>query len=77
MMEKTRSMTVDCVAYDLEDSVTESKKLEARRNVCNFLQERQTMGGVREVAVRINSTGSGLAEDDLTAVVKFNSSIGL
>lgn len=62
---------MDCIAYDLEDSVTEGKKLEARANVFNFLRETRAVGGVREVAVRINSTGSGLAEDDLTTVVNY------
>ena len=57
------------MAYDLEDSVTPGKKAEARANVRNVLRRRPRGKGVGEYAVRINSVGSGLAEDDLTAVV--------
>lgn len=62
-------MKVDCVVYDLEDSVLENQKSVARANVCNFLQERHNMHGVNEIAVRINSLKSGLAEKDIAAVV--------
>ncbi|KAL8867633.1 MAG: hypothetical protein Q9174_005533 [Haloplaca sp. 1 TL-2023] len=69
MLEKSRSLDVDCVAYDLEDSVTRSQKPEARSNVRQFLQQPRS-ANVRDNAVRINSVGSGLAVDDLTEVLK-------
>lgn len=72
MIEKTREFKVDCVAYDLEDSVTASRKPEARANVCDFLNDEPRPKGVGERAVRINSVGSGLAEDDLNEVVMEN-----
>jgi citrate lyase subunit beta-like protein len=68
MLEKSRNLTVDCVAYDLEDSVTPAKKANARRNIFELLN-RPRAPGIREQAVRINSMSSGLAEDDLRAVV--------
>ncbi len=68
MLDKSRGLSVDCIAYDLEDSVTASKKPEARTNIRRFLQTRSA--GVRENAVRINAVDSGLALDDLTAVVR-------
>jgi citrate lyase subunit beta-like protein len=67
-LEKSRGLTVDCVAYDLEDSVTPSKKPEARQNLRQFLA-RERAPGIREQAVRINAVDSGLALDDLTEVV--------
>lgn len=70
MIEKTRGLNVDCVAYDLEDSVTAAKKSEARANICDFLNGPRPQG-IGESAVRINSIGSGLAEDDLNDVVRF------
>jgi citrate lyase subunit beta-like protein len=71
MLEKSRSMpAVDCVAYDLEDSVTMAMKEAARKNVKRIL-ERPRAGGIGEQAVRINSVGSGLAVDDLREVVGF------
>ena len=62
-------LNVDCVAYDLEDSVTLGKKVEARANISAFLR-RPRIASVRENAVRINSVGSGLAEADLTEIVR-------
>jgi len=68
MLSKSRGLNVDCVSYDLEDSVTQGKKVEARQNLRQFfLQPRAE--GVKEQAVRINSVDSGLALDDLTEVV--------
>ena len=67
MLDKTRSLKVDCVAYDLEDSVVPSKKSDARGSISRFLQTRSA--GVNENAVRINAVDTGLALEDLTAVV--------
>ncbi|KAL4751766.1 hypothetical protein BDW72DRAFT_87407 [Aspergillus terricola var. indicus] len=66
---KSRSLTADCVAYDLEDSVTPHKKAEARSLVRRALDE-PAPPGIRERAVRINSVDSGLALADLTEVLK-------
>ena len=59
---------MDCVAYDLEDSVTPGRKAEARSNLREFLLQ-QRSSGIGEQAVRINAVESGLALDDLTEVV--------
>lgn len=67
-LEKSRGLNVDCVAYDLEDSVTPGRKAEARRNLRHFLEQPRS-AGIREQAVRINAVESGLALDDLTEVV--------
>ena len=68
MLEKSKNLTVDCVAYDLEDSVTPGKKVEARRNLRQLLEQPRS-GTIKEQAVRINAVESGLALDDLTEVV--------
>ncbi|KAK5725089.1 hypothetical protein LTR17_013288 [Elasticomyces elasticus] len=69
-LEKSRGFqALDSVAYDLEDSVTPSKKPEGRKNVLNILNQ-DRVPGVREQAVRINSVGSGFALDDLTEILK-------
>ncbi|KAI9662248.1 MAG: hypothetical protein M1821_008414 [Bathelium mastoideum] len=67
MLTKSRGLNVDCVAYDLEDSVTPGKKAEARQNLRNLL-EQPRVAGIREQTVRINSVDSGYALDDLTEV---------
>ena len=68
MLDKSRGLNVDCVAYDLEDSVTLNKKAEARASVRRFLEQDPT-SGIKERAVRINPVGSGLEAEDLEAVV--------
>jgi citrate lyase subunit beta-like protein len=39
MLDKSRSLKVDCVAYDLEDSVTSDRKAEARSNIRRCLEQ--------------------------------------
>ncbi|KAE8350500.1 Pyruvate/Phosphoenolpyruvate kinase-like domain-containing protein [Aspergillus coremiiformis] len=68
-IDKSRTLTVDCVAYDLEDSVTPHKKAEARSLVRRALDQ-PAPSGIRERAVRINSVDSGLALADLTEVLQ-------
>ncbi|RAL17147.1 HpcH/HpaI aldolase/citrate lyase family protein [Aspergillus homomorphus CBS 101889] len=68
-IDKSRTLTADCVAYDLEDSVTPHKKAEARTLVRRALDQ-PTPEGIRERAVRINSVDSGLALGDLTEVLQ-------
>lgn len=67
MLDKSRGLSVDCIAYDLEDSVSLNKKDEARQRLRQFL-EKPAGPGINEVAVRINSIDSGLAEKDLAHV---------
>ncbi|KAI9698414.1 MAG: hypothetical protein M1836_003994 [Candelina mexicana] len=69
MLDKSRSLNVDCIAYDLEDSVTPSKKAEARSNIKALLNQPRA-AGIREQAVRINGVDSGAALDDLTEIVR-------
>jgi len=68
-LDKSRSLTVDTVAYDLEDSVTATLKPAARSNIVNFLSQ-QRPAHINELSVRINAVSSGLALEDLTTVLK-------
>ncbi|KAJ5224522.1 uncharacterized protein N7469_008025 [Penicillium citrinum] len=68
-LDKSRSLAADCVAYDLEDSVTPHMKAEARGLVRRAIDQ-PTPAGIRERAVRINSVDSGLALGDLTEVLQ-------
>lgn len=68
MLDKSRGITADCVAYDLEDSVTINRKAEARSNIRNFLEQPRA-DGIKECAVRINAVGTGHEADDIEAVV--------
>ena len=69
-LDKSRSLTADCLTYDLEDSVTPHMKAEARTLVRRAIDQ-PTPNNIRERAVRINSVDSGLALGDLTEVVRF------
>jgi citrate lyase subunit beta-like protein len=68
-LDKSRSLSADCVIYDLEDSVTPHKKEDARALVRRALDQ-PVPPDIREQAVRINSVESGLALKDLTDVVR-------
>lgn len=69
MLQKATTMTVDTVAYDLEDSVAPHMKIEARANLSPILSS-PAPSGIRETCVRINSVDTGLALEDLTEVLK-------
>jgi citrate lyase subunit beta-like protein len=69
MLEKSRAMTVDTIAYDLEDSVAPAQKAEARHNLRDILSQPRPQG-IKELGVRINSVDTGMALDDLTEILK-------
>ena len=68
MIERSRSILVDNVTYDLEDSVALLKKAEARLILCKYLNQPRP-AYIKDQALRINSIASGLAEQDLNDVV--------
>jgi citrate lyase subunit beta-like protein len=68
-LDKSRTLTADCVTYDLEDSVTPNRKSEARSLVRKALDQ-SLPTGIKERAVRINSVSSGLALKDLTTILQ-------
>ena len=69
MLDKSRSLLVDNVTYDLEDSVTPHRKAEARTMLRRFLEQPRAPS-IKEQAVRINAVETGLAMDDLTSVLQ-------
>lgn len=66
-IEKGIHLGVDSICMDLEDSVSAGRKDEARQTVAQALQTLDF--GRSERLVRINAVSSGLAEDDLAAVL--------
>ena len=68
MLDKSRGLAADCVAYDLEDSVTSNRKAEARSILKGFLEQPRA-DGIKECAVRINAVGTGHEADDIEAMV--------
>jgi len=66
-LQKIPSLGCDCAVLDMEDGVAQNRKEDARINIAKALSE-MDFSGVTDVAVRINSVSSGLAEDDMIAL---------
>jgi len=64
-IEKARTLPVDAVILDLEDSVAPDAKVTARQQVVEAV--RAGGFGYREVFVRVNATDTEWGSDDLTA----------
>lgn len=69
-LEKGPESGADALIVDLEDSVSPARKEVARRLAAGFLDARRARHA-QQVYVRINDLRSGLAEDDLAAVMPF------
>jgi citrate lyase subunit beta / citryl-CoA lyase len=67
-VEKARSLNADIICFDLEDSVPLNEKQNARDIVSDALDKKEDYGN-RNVYVRINSYESGIAIQDLYAIV--------
>ena len=65
-LEKSRGLPVDCVIYDLEDSVGPDAKDEARKRVVEALSVANTAG--QERVVRINGPQSDWVSQDVAAL---------
>jgi len=65
-LEKALQAGADALILDLEDSVSSSRKEEARRIASDFLQKESATA---LLYVRINALSSGLADEDLAAVM--------
>lgn len=65
-MEKASALQADSLIFDLEDAVSPDKKSEAREMVAAAVTTNSY--GNREVLVRINSTDTDWAEDDIRKV---------
>ncbi|XP_044525279.1 citramalyl-CoA lyase, mitochondrial [Gracilinanus agilis] len=67
-IQKVPSLNVDCAVLDCEDGVAMNKKDEARLRIVKTLEEFDL--GPTEKCVRINAVSSGLAEQDLEALLQ-------
>jgi len=66
--EKAKSLPVDSIVFDLEDSVADDVKPQARENVIAAIKA----GGFghREVVMRVNAARTEFFEEDMAAAVK-------
>lgn len=68
-LEKSRSLTVDTVCYDLEDSVTPTLKPAARTNILSFLSSPTRPPHITELSIRINAISTPHALTDLLTIL--------
>jgi citrate lyase subunit beta/citryl-CoA lyase len=68
-LDKGMTSGADALLLDLEDSIAPQRKAEARRIAAAFLKEARAAKGRPRLYVRINGLQTGLADDDLDAVV--------
>jgi len=70
LFAKALASEADAISIDLEDSVTESRKDEARAEVANFLQSPGLIASNKVVIVRCNALHTAHFEADLLAVAR-------
>lgn len=68
LFEKALASQADAVSFDLEDSVPESHKEEARALLAAFLRSQAALRSNKTVIVRVNAVGGPHFEADLLAV---------
>ncbi|WP_421779129.1 HpcH/HpaI aldolase/citrate lyase family protein [Hoeflea sp.] len=68
-MEKASTSGADALILDLEDSVSPSRKAEAREHVAKFVAGAERTFPAPRLIVRVNALDTGLTDDDLTAVI--------
>jgi citrate lyase subunit beta/citryl-CoA lyase len=68
-LDKGMASGADVLLLDLEDSVAPQRKAEARATTLAFLKDTAAVRNRPRLFVRINGLATGLADDDLDAVV--------
>jgi len=66
-IEKSTTLSVDCICMDMEDGVAVTRKAEARAVIAQAMKDLDF--GISERCIRINSIGSGLEAYDLAAAL--------
>ena len=67
---KALSSEADAISIDLEDSVVESRKDEARHAVRDFLQSAEVLATTKVIIVRVNAIGTAHFEMDVKAITQ-------
>lgn len=68
LFDKAMASDADALSFDLEDSVPQDGKEQARRNVAGFLRRTDLHGSGKLLIVRSNGTDSAHFADDLAAI---------
>ena len=70
LFAKALASQADAISIDLEDSVVESRKGEARATVREFLRSDEARAANRLIIVRVNALGTDHFEADVTAIIQ-------
>lgn len=70
LFAKALASEADAISFDLEDSVTGDRKIDARTQVANFLSSEAVHRCNKELIVRVNAPGTDQFEADLLAVAQ-------
>jgi citrate lyase subunit beta/citryl-CoA lyase len=70
LFAKALASEADAISLDLEDSVPEGRKAEARALVATFLQSAEVRGSSKMIVVRVNAPGTAHFEADLLAITQ-------
>jgi citrate lyase subunit beta/citryl-CoA lyase len=70
LFSKALTSEADAISIDLEDSVVEARKAEARARVSEFLQSAEVVASTKELIVRVNAQGTPHFEADVMAIVR-------
>jgi len=68
-LQKAVNSGADALILDLEDSVAQSRKPEARATVASFLADADRTAATPWFIVRINALDTGMSDDDLAAII--------
>ena len=68
LFAKALAGEADALSFDLEDSVPEQRKDEARTHVAEFVRSQPVRDAAKIIVVRINALGTPHFEADLLAV---------
>ena len=68
LFDKAMASQADALSFDLEDSVPEAGKAQARAHVADVLRRAATQASGKQLIVRTNGTGSAQFDADLAAV---------
>jgi len=71
LFSKAEASAADALSFDLEDSVTEARKDEAREALAGYLRTRPHSGGApaKKIVVRVNATATPHFEKDIAALL--------
>src|SRR5687767_3927480 len=70
LFAKALAGDADALSFDLEDSVPEIRKAEARADVAEFLRSPAVRAAAKVIVVRLNALGTPHFEADLQAVAQ-------